>query len=102
NAIAFNSDNGFLYVISFNSGTVTVINPATNTVVATIPVGEGPLDIAFNTDNGLVYMTNIISNTVSVIAPLITTFSEGCNGTIYNAGPSGPVTITALKWVIRK
>jgi YVTN family beta-propeller protein len=68
--IAFNPDNGFLYVTNFGSDTVSVINPVTNTVVgAPISVGSGPRSVAFNSDNGFLYVTNFISNTVSVINP---------------------------------
>jgi DNA-binding beta-propeller fold protein YncE len=71
-----------------------VIDPATNTVVATIPVGDAPRGIAFNPNNGNLYVANIDSNSVSVIAPLTTTFSEGCNGTIDSAGQTATCTIT--------
>jgi YVTN family beta-propeller protein len=95
--MAFNPDNGFLYVTSGGAGVniVSVINGATNTVVGTpIPVGLRPLGIAFNPDNGFLYVTNLGDNTVSVIAPLTTTFSEGCNGTIDNAGQAATCTVT--------
>jgi YVTN family beta-propeller protein len=95
--IAFNPDNGFLYVTSGGAGVniVSVINGATNTVVGTpIPVGALPRGIAFNPDNGFLYVTNLGDNTVSVIAPLTTTFSEGCNGTIDNAGQAATCTVT--------
>ena len=92
--IAFNPDNGFMYVTNQGSNSVSVINPATNTVVATIPVGSNPQVIAFNPDNGFIYVTNIGSHTVSVIAPLTTTFSDGCNGTINSGGQTATCTIT--------
>ena len=38
--IAFDSDNGNLYVTNEGSYTVSVIDGSTNTVVDTIPVGE--------------------------------------------------------------
>jgi YVTN family beta-propeller protein len=38
-------------------------------VIATIPVGQGPLAIAVNPTNGLVYVANFDLNTVSVIDP---------------------------------
>ena len=95
-AIAFNLYNGFMYVTGQLINTVSVIDPATNTVVATIPlpVGSIPFGIAFNHDNGLLYVTNQGDNTVSEIAPLTTTFSEGCNGTINNAGQTAICTVT--------
>jgi YVTN family beta-propeller protein len=63
-----------------NSGrndTVSVIDPATNTVVGTIIVGSQPVSIhfilnngiAFDPDNGFMYVANQNSGTVSVIDP---------------------------------
>jgi YVTN family beta-propeller protein len=37
--VAITPDGAFAYVASFNSGTVSVIETASNTVVATFPVG---------------------------------------------------------------
>jgi DNA-binding beta-propeller fold protein YncE len=71
-----------------------VIDPSTNIVVVTIPVGNAPFFIAFNPDNGFLYVTNGLSDTVSVIAPLTTTFSDGCNGTIASAGQTATCTVT--------
>jgi YVTN family beta-propeller protein len=48
-------------------GTVLVIDTATNTVVATVPVGSGPLGVAVTPDGKHAYVTNDNSNTVSVI-----------------------------------
>ena len=39
---------------------VSVIDPATNTVVATIPVGGNPSGVDVNPANGLVYVANAI------------------------------------------
>jgi YVTN family beta-propeller protein len=57
----------FAYVTSYYSNTVSVIDTATNTVVATIPVGN-PLGVAITPDGTKVYVTNNNSGTVSVIA----------------------------------
>jgi YVTN family beta-propeller protein len=46
---------------------VAVIDTATNTVVATIPVGSGPIGVAIRPDGARVYVTNDNSDTVSVI-----------------------------------
>jgi YVTN family beta-propeller protein len=46
---------------------VSVINAATNTVTATIPVGSGPVGVATDPAAGTVYVTNQGDNTVSVI-----------------------------------
>ncbi|MBK7471369.1 MAG: hypothetical protein IPI73_12800 [Betaproteobacteria bacterium] len=61
------SPGGFAYVANSTDGTVSVVNTATNTVVATIPVGTNPQSIAGNPAGTLVYVANSGSNTVSVI-----------------------------------
>jgi YVTN family beta-propeller protein len=48
----------FAYVAGFEAGTVTVIDTATNTVVATVPVGVGPFGVAATPDGRRVYVTN--------------------------------------------
>jgi YVTN family beta-propeller protein len=55
------------YITSF-AGTVSVIATATNTVIATIPVGSSPFGAAVAPDGSTVYVTNFRSNTVSVIS----------------------------------
>jgi YVTN family beta-propeller protein len=56
------------YVTNYFSSTVSVIDAATNTVVATIPVGNGPWGAAVTPDGTQAYVTNNADNTVSVIA----------------------------------
>jgi YVTN family beta-propeller protein len=53
---------------STSPGTVTVINGATDTVVAVIPVGNNPTGIAADFLIGELYVTNNGSNTVSAIS----------------------------------
>ncbi len=65
--IAFDKNNGYLYVPNVDDNTVSVINGANNTVVATVPVGAGPYGVAFDSTNGYLYVTNLSDNTVSVI-----------------------------------
>ena len=50
-----------------NGNTVSVINGATNTVIATISVGRYPYGICYNSANGYIYVSNSGDNTVSVI-----------------------------------
>ena len=57
----------FAYIPNEGSGTVSVIDTATNTVVATVVVGSGPDGVAVNPAGTRVYVTNEGSNTVSVI-----------------------------------
>jgi YVTN family beta-propeller protein len=65
--LAFDSDNGDMYVTNLVSETVSVIDGSTNTVVKTIDVGRGPQGVAFDSSNGNMYVANGVSNTVSVI-----------------------------------
>jgi YVTN family beta-propeller protein len=56
------------YATNFNSGTVSVIDAATNTVVG-LPIAVGTIapGVAVTPDGKKVYVTNPGSNTVSVI-----------------------------------
>ena len=48
-------------------GTVSVIDGASNAVIATIPVGGGPVDVGVNPNNDRVYVASHEDGTVSVI-----------------------------------
>jgi YVTN family beta-propeller protein len=48
----------FAYVANFSSGTVSVIDIATNTVVATVPVGTGTQGVAITADGAFAYVAN--------------------------------------------
>ncbi|GAA3956952.1 gliding motility-associated C-terminal domain-containing protein [Mucilaginibacter dorajii] len=78
---------GLIYVPKFN-GIVSVINSASNTEIATIPVGAEPWGVSASKDGKRVYVTNSGSNTISVISTasnaVITTINVG-------AGPHGIV-----------
>ena len=69
--IALNIDNDLIYVSNYGqintTGTVSVINSTTNTIVATIPVDKNPQAIAYNPANGLLYVANMLSGTLSII-----------------------------------
>ena len=69
--VAINQIYGLVYVTNVLSNTVSVIDPATNKVVATIPVGSvsrGSSGVAVDSTNGLIYVPNVRSNTVSVVS----------------------------------
>jgi YVTN family beta-propeller protein len=55
------------YVTNQGADSVSVIDTATNTVIATIPVGSGPRAVAVSPDGTRAYVTNLASATVSVI-----------------------------------
>ena len=59
----------FAYVTngSFPANSVSVIDTATNTVVATVPVGQQPVGVAVAPDGKHAYVTNENSGNVSVI-----------------------------------
>jgi YVTN family beta-propeller protein len=55
------------YIANSVSDNVSVIDTATNTVTATIPVGNSPEGVAVSPDGSKVYVANYDSNTLSVI-----------------------------------
>jgi YVTN family beta-propeller protein len=56
-----------MYVVVAFSDVVSVIDGRNNTVIQTIPVGEGALRMAFDPTNRDMYVTNSVNNTVSII-----------------------------------
>lgn len=56
------------YVTNFTNNTVSVVNPATNTVVATVPVLGGPYGVAVTPNHAFVYVANFAFNNVQVIS----------------------------------
>src|SRR5262249_61752178 len=50
-----------------NRDTVSVIDTTSNTVTATIPVGDGPVGVAVSPDGSTVYVANFIDGAVSVV-----------------------------------
>jgi YVTN family beta-propeller protein len=69
--IALNPGNGLVYVSNYGqfntTGTVSVINGTTNTIVGNIHVGKNPQAIVYNPANGFLYVANTLSNTLSII-----------------------------------
>lgn len=55
------------YITNFNSNTVSVIDTSSNSVVATVPVGTGPVEAAGSPDGTRVYVTNRDANSISII-----------------------------------
>ena len=53
--------------VETDGGTVSVIDTATNTLIATVPVGSYPIGVAVNPEETKVYVANRGSSTVSVI-----------------------------------
>ncbi|HEX5036956.1 MAG TPA: hypothetical protein VFX30_07330 [bacterium] len=67
--------NGRVYVSNRLDDTVSVIDTAANSVIATVPVGEEPYGITPFTMDGIdyVYVTNLRSNSISIIDPATNT-----------------------------
>jgi YVTN family beta-propeller protein len=65
--VAVTPDGSNVYVAN-QLGTVSVIGTATNTVVATIPIGNNAIGVAITPDGTKVYVASFGPNTVSVIA----------------------------------
>src|SRR3990170_8404228 len=63
----------FAYVINRNSNDVSLINTATNTVIATIPVGALPQGIAVTPDGSEVYVSHADAQAVFIIDTLTNT-----------------------------
>ena len=59
--------NGNMYVGNYRDKSISVIDPRSNEVVATIPLSGSPSAIAFNPKNGNMYVASGASNVVSVI-----------------------------------
>jgi YVTN family beta-propeller protein len=64
---------GDIYIANMGSDDVSVINPSTDTVIATVTVGSDPIGVAVSPtgpEAGDIYVTNFtLSNNVSVIEP---------------------------------
>ena len=58
----------FAIVTNYNDNTVSVIATSSNTVVATVGVGDNPYGVALTPDGSHAYVDNYSDNTVSVIA----------------------------------
>lgn len=76
-ALAISPDGAFVYVINYvdgnpGTGTMSVIDTSSNTVIATIPNFSGPFAIAITPNGRYAYVTNFGSNN---FAPFGTTVS---------------------------
>jgi YVTN family beta-propeller protein len=65
-SLALSSDDGLLYAVDTDNGTVTVVDTLTDSKVATVKVGEQPARVVVGSDD-TIYVTNRGSNSVSVI-----------------------------------
>jgi YVTN family beta-propeller protein len=66
-AFCYNPTNNKVYSANNYDGTVTVMDGATNGVIATVTTGYGPYALCYNSTNNKVYSANFGSGTVTVI-----------------------------------
>jgi YVTN family beta-propeller protein len=80
-AVAVTPNNSYAYVVNHvgsgvtgqgGGGTVSVISTATNTVTATVNVGNSPAGVAFTSNGAYAYVPNQADNSVSVINTVTT------------------------------
>ena len=69
----------YAYITNYGSNTVSVIDTATNNVIATVAVGMILHGVAVTPDGTKVYVTNWGSNTVSVIDTATNTVTATVN-----------------------
>src|SRR5437879_13304428 len=72
----------FAYIANDLSNDVSVLDIATNSVVATVPVGQLAQGVAVTPDGRSVYVTNYTTNSVSVI--------DTAMNTVVDVVPVGP------------
>jgi YVTN family beta-propeller protein len=66
-ALAVDSSTGRVYAANYASNSVTVIDGASNSVVATVSVGTRPQAVAVDSATHRVYVANTHDNTVTAI-----------------------------------
>lgn len=92
-----------VYVSNVDGDTVSVINPASNTVVTTISVGNEPRNLAATPNGSRVYVPNRFDDNVSVIA----TASNTVIATVNHASFDEPYAVAVTPnggeaWVVNK
>ena len=85
--MAVNPNTNRIYVTNDSSDNVSVIDGASNTVVATVAVGSYPHGVAVNPNTNRIYVANSVSNNVSVI--------DGATNTVVATVPVGQLAPTA-------
>ena len=79
--VGVNLSTNRVYVAKKADGTLSVIDGASNAVIATIPVGNVPVDVGVNSTTDRVYVANHTDGTVSVI--------DGATNTVIATVPVG-------------
>jgi YVTN family beta-propeller protein len=85
-----------MYVTNQDSSNVSVIDTATNTVIATIPVGIIPIDIAYDSVNERMYVTNfkfLVPSGIDTVSVIDTATNTVIATIPVGTTPIGPVGI---------
>ena len=76
----FDSINNRIYVTSYSTNSVSIIDAPTNTVLSTISVGTNPTSITYDVNTGRVFVLNQGANTISVIDTFTDTITSTITG----------------------
>lgn len=76
----FDSINNRIYVTSYSTNSVSIIDAPTNTVLSTISVGTNPTSITYDVNTGRVFVLNQGANTISVIDTFTNTITNTITG----------------------
>ena len=98
-----NSIGSFACVVNHSDNTVSVINTSWNTVLSTVPVGEGPRGLVMDPANRCAYVTNNSSSTLSVISPpfystVVATVPAGGSPCLVATNPAGNFVYVVSAW----
>jgi YVTN family beta-propeller protein len=92
--VVYDQSNGYLYVTVTNPNTVSVVDPSSNSVVMSIPVGSQPVPITYDSSNGNIYVGNTGGyGSVSVVSGATNTVI-----TTIRLNPSGFATPAAMAY----
>src|SRR5918993_2100855 len=90
--IALSRDQRLLWVVNPGDDSVSVLRTDTNTVLATIPVGDEPQSVALHPDNWFAVVANAAGGSVSVVGIANPDYAG------FNASLVGNVTTGAEPW----
>ena len=104
-SIAVNAINGRVYVANAGDGTVSVLDGASDALLATVAIGSHPYSIAANAASGKVYVTHTFGEQLSILdgaTNAVTDLKTGSadliainprKATVYLLGYGGAVTV---------